>query len=122
MKKLFSWNVRRIDSISNSACNYVSCVLKLSVYCHYYHTHITDSMGVSLSAMGVSSSVISAFGVAHQAVESISVKGETVLVLGCGPVGLFAAGIAKCMGASKVYVFFVVGSEYVVVSLLHVDC
>ena len=81
------------------------------IYCYYYYAHITDvmgvslsAMGVSLSAMGVSSSVISAFGVAHQAVESISVKGETVLVLGCGPVGLFAAGIAKCMGASKVYV------------------
>ena len=77
----------------------------LLIYCYYYYyAHITDLMGVSLSAMGVSSSVISAFGVAHQAVESISVKGETVLVLGCGPVGLFAAGIAKCMGASKVYV------------------
>ena len=43
-----------------------------------------------------------AFGVAHQAVESINVKDETVLVLGCGPVGLFSAGIAKCMGASRV--------------------
>lgn len=42
------------------------------------------------------------FGVAHQAVESINVKDETVLVLGCGPVGLFSAGIAKCMGASRV--------------------
>ena len=83
--------------------------IEYTVYCHYYHVHIKDLTGVSLSAvdvslsaMGVSSSVILAFGVAHQAVESIGVKGETVLVLGCGPVGLFAAGIAKCMGASKV--------------------
>ena len=37
-------------------------------------------------------------GVAHNAVESISVAGEDVLVLGCGPVGLFAIAIAKVLG------------------------
>ncbi|XP_003382380.1 PREDICTED: uncharacterized protein LOC100634840 isoform X1 [Amphimedon queenslandica] len=42
-------------------------------------------------------------GVAHQAVESIEPDGEDVLVLGCGPVGLLAVGIAKALGASKVY-------------------
>lgn len=44
---------------------------------------------------------VSAFGVAHQAVEAVGVKGETVLVQGCGPIGLFATGIAKAMGATK---------------------
>lgn len=37
-------------------------------------------------------------GVAHNAVEGISVAGEDVLVLGCGPVGLFAIAIAKALG------------------------
>ena len=41
-----------------------------------------------------------AFGVAHQAVEAVEVKGDTVLVQGCGPIGLFATGIAKAMGAT----------------------
>lgn len=40
-------------------------------------------------------------GVAHNAVESISVAGEDVLVLGCGPVGLFAIGVAKALGESR---------------------
>ena len=42
-----------------------------------------------------------AFGVAHQAVEAVEVKGETVIVQGCGPIGLLATGIAKAMGATK---------------------
>lgn len=46
----------------------------------------------------------SACGVAHQAVESIEPDGEDVLILGCGPVGLLAVGIAKALGATKVYV------------------
>ena len=46
-------------------------------------------------------SSLPAFGVAHQAVEAVEVKGETVLVQGCGPIGLFATGIAKAMGAAK---------------------
>ena len=35
---------------------------------------------------------------AHNAVEAIDVKGEDVLVLGCGPVGLFAIAVAKALG------------------------
>lgn len=37
-------------------------------------------------------------GVAHKAVEQLEVKGEDVLVLGCGPVGLFSIAIAKALG------------------------
>ena len=45
-----------------------------------------------------------ACGVAHQALESIApLVGEDVLVLGCGPVGLLAVGIARALGATKVY-------------------
>lgn len=40
-------------------------------------------------------------GVAHNAVEGISVAGEDVLVLGCGPVGLFAIAVAKALGKWK---------------------
>eukprot|EP00118_Oscarella_pearsei_P009889 m.58176 g.58176 ORF g.58176 m.58176 type:complete len:357 (+) comp34797_c0_seq1:572-1642(+) len=42
------------------------------------------------------------FGVAHQAMEALHPEGDTVLVQGCGPVGLFAIGISKAMGASKI--------------------
>ena len=44
---------------------------------------------------------ILACGIAHQAVKSIEPDGEDVLVLGCGPVGLLAVGIAKALGATK---------------------
>ncbi|KXJ07732.1 putative L-threonine 3-dehydrogenase [Exaiptasia diaphana] len=42
------------------------------------------------------------FGVAHQAMEALKPSKETVLVIGCGPVGLLAVGIAKAMGAEKI--------------------
>ncbi|XP_031574222.1 uncharacterized protein LOC116308013 [Actinia tenebrosa] len=42
------------------------------------------------------------FGVAHHAMEALKPSGESVLVLGCGPIGLLAIGIAKAMGAAKI--------------------
>ncbi|KAJ7334395.1 hypothetical protein OS493_014706 [Desmophyllum pertusum] len=42
------------------------------------------------------------FGVAHQAMEELSPSGDTILVQGCGAIGLIAVGIAKCMGAVKI--------------------
>jgi threonine dehydrogenase-like Zn-dependent dehydrogenase len=42
------------------------------------------------------------FGVAHQAMEGLLPENETVLVQGCGPIGLFCIGICKAMGASKI--------------------
>lgn len=44
-----------------------------------------------------------ACGVAHQALEAIEPAGEDILILGCGPVGLLAVGVAKALGAVKVY-------------------
>ncbi|KAM7430023.1 hypothetical protein ABFA07_019211 [Porites harrisoni] len=42
------------------------------------------------------------FGVAHQAVEEVDPSGDAILVQGCGPIGLLAIAIAKCMGAIKI--------------------
>jgi len=42
------------------------------------------------------------FGVSHHAVEEVGVAGDDLLVIGCGPIGLFAIAIAKAMGATKV--------------------
>jgi len=42
------------------------------------------------------------FGVAHQACETIGIGNDTVVVTGCGTVGLCAIAIAKYMGATKV--------------------
>lgn len=41
-------------------------------------------------------------GVAHNGIERLKVKGEDVLVIGCGPVGLLAQRVAKVMGAKRV--------------------
>jgi threonine dehydrogenase-like Zn-dependent dehydrogenase len=43
-----------------------------------------------------------AFGVAHHACEEVEVKGDTVLITGCGPIGLCAVAVAKAMGATKI--------------------
>ncbi|XP_005101843.1 L-threonine 3-dehydrogenase [Aplysia californica] len=41
-------------------------------------------------------------GVAHNAIERLNVKGQDVLVTGCGPVGLMAQAVAKALGAKRV--------------------
>lgn len=40
-------------------------------------------------------------GVSHNAIEKLEVKGEDVLVIGCGPVGLLAIASAKALGANR---------------------
>jgi len=42
------------------------------------------------------------FGVAHHACEEVEVKGDTVLITGCGPIGLCAVSVAKAMGATRI--------------------
>ena len=37
-------------------------------------------------------------GVAHNGVESIDVKGQEVLIIGAGPIGLLAAQCASALG------------------------
>ncbi|XP_068216406.1 L-threonine 3-dehydrogenase-like [Palaemon carinicauda] len=61
--------------------------------CYALTANLTANQAVLLEPMGV----------AHNAVESIDVKGENVLVLGCGPVGLFSIAIAKALGAREVF-------------------
>jgi len=41
-------------------------------------------------------------GIPFRAVERGEVKGETVLVIGCGPIGLFAIAFSRLMGASRI--------------------
>jgi len=62
-------------------------------YCYKLQHNISDVEAVLLEPMGV----------AHNAVERLEVKNEDVLVIGCGPVGLFAVACAKSLGANKVY-------------------
>ncbi|XP_042231037.1 L-threonine 3-dehydrogenase-like [Homarus americanus] len=71
-------------------CQY-SCVP--ARFCYVLTRDLTPDQAVLLEPMGV----------AHNAVENISVAGEDVLVLGCGPVGLFAIAVAKAIGAREVY-------------------
>jgi len=49
-------------------------------------------------------SILEPFGVAHNACEELPIKGDSVLILGAGPIGLFAVAIAKEMGATKIII------------------
>ena len=57
-------------------------------YCYKLQRDITDVEAVLLEPMGV----------AHNGIERLEVNGEAVLVIGCGPVGLFAIACAKALG------------------------
>jgi 2-desacetyl-2-hydroxyethyl bacteriochlorophyllide A dehydrogenase len=43
-------------------------------------------------------------GVAHNAMEQLEVRGQDVLILGSGPIGLLACSVAKALGAKRVLV------------------
>jgi len=47
--------------------------------------------------------VMEPLGTAVRAASEMKVAGANVMVLGCGPIGLFAVAAAVCMGAAKVF-------------------
>ena len=49
-------------------------------------------------------SLFEPFGVAVHAVSYVRMVGDTVAVIGAGPIGLFVAHLAKIMGAAKVFI------------------
>ena len=57
-----------------------------------YWWYITDAEEITL---------LEPLGVAHNGVERLEVRGEDVLVIGCGPVGLLAQCLAKALGAKR---------------------
>ena len=63
-------------------------------YCYVLRTNISFDDAVLLEPMGV----------AFNGINRIDVKGNDVLVIGAGAIGLFATAIAKATGASKVLV------------------
>jgi len=63
-------------------------------YCYVLKHGISPLQAVLLEPMGV----------AHNGLETIEVKGQDVLILGAGPIGLLAVQIAKAMGSKRVLV------------------
>ncbi|MBM4194005.1 MAG: L-threonine 3-dehydrogenase [Gemmatimonadetes bacterium] len=59
--------------------------------------HLDDD--VSLEIGGIHDPMGNAF---HTALHGTSLPGATVLVTGCGPIGIFAVGICKAAGASRI--------------------
>ena len=55
--------------------------------------------GVSFEVGGIHDPMGNAF---HTALHGTNLPGATVLVTGCGPIGIFAVGIAKAAGASQI--------------------
>ena len=61
--------------------------------------NVMDLDGISTTT----GAIMDPLGNAFHTVLSTEVSGSTVLVLGCGPIGCFAVGIARAAGASKVF-------------------
>jgi threonine 3-dehydrogenase len=59
--------------------------------------HLDDD--ISLDVGGIHDPMGNAF---HTALHGTEVSGTTVLVTGCGPIGIFAVGIIKAAGASRI--------------------
>lgn len=57
---------------------------------------------LSVVTSGIDEAVLlEPLGVAHNAIESLDVGGQQVLVFGCGPIGLLACSVAKALGATR---------------------
>lgn len=50
-------------------------------------------------------------GVAQHAIEEVQCVGDTLLVIGCGPIGLLSIAVAKAVGASKIYATDIIPSK-----------
>ncbi|XP_028414127.1 uncharacterized protein LOC114537195 [Dendronephthya gigantea] len=76
-------------TIHGGCCQYT---IIPSRYAYVVKTDISDNAACLLEP----------FGVSHLAMEKLEPTNETVLIQGCGPIGLMATGIAKAMGAKKI--------------------
>ena len=53
------------------------------------------------SAAPAEAALLEPLGVSHNAIEQLEVEGQTLLVTGCGPIGLLACAVAKTMNAKR---------------------
>ena len=51
----------------------------------------------------VTGAIMDPIGNAFHAVLTADIPGSTVLVLGCGPIGCFAVGVARAAGAARIF-------------------
>lgn len=63
-------------------------------YCYKLQTAISDDLACLLEPCGV----------AHHAVEEVQARDDTVLIIGCGAIGLMCVAMAKAQGAKLVLV------------------
>lgn len=63
-----------------------------SKYCYKLTTDISMEQAALLEPLGV----------AHNALEQCEVRGEDVLIIGCGPIGLMGCSLARALGATRV--------------------
>ncbi|XP_003382382.1 PREDICTED: uncharacterized protein LOC100635091 [Amphimedon queenslandica] len=80
-------------------------------YAYLLQTDLDDSKAAILEPCGV----------AHQALDAINPIGEDILIQGCGPIGLFAIGLAKVMGATKIIACDIVDAKLKVASQVGAD-
>ncbi|CAB4040459.1 L-threonine 3-dehydrogenase, partial [Paramuricea clavata] len=80
-------------------------------YAYVLRTDISDNAACLLEP----------FGVSHLAMEKLEPADESVLIQGCGPIGLMATGIAKAMGAKKIIVTDIVEQKLELAKKLGAD-
>ena len=69
---------------------------------HGYGTNFSDIYYLITQFVSGNTESIRVSGVAHNAVSQIEVGGQSVMVLGAGPVGLFAVAISKALGIVEI--------------------
>jgi threonine 3-dehydrogenase len=85
-------------------CRNLQLFSKMGLGCFAEYTALPEEL-VRVVPSGISDSyaaVMEPLGIAVRAVAEASVSGEDILIIGCGPVGLFAIVAAKTLGAHKV--------------------
>lgn len=86
-------------------CYNLKLFSKLGCGCFSEYSAVPVSMlrPVAPGVSDIHGAIMEPLGIAARAVADAEVSAKTVLVMGCGPVGLFAVACAKTMGASAVF-------------------
>ncbi|CAI9722529.1 L-threonine 3-dehydrogenase-like [Octopus vulgaris] len=75
---------------------------RVAVENHFFCGHCYQCKHGLQGISFLEATLLEPLGVSHQAIESLEVQNEDVLIIGCGAIGILASSVAKALGANRV--------------------
>lgn len=86
-------------------CDNLMLFSKTKSGCFSEYTTVTEKCLVKVpdSLSDIEGALMEPFGVSVRAVDAAQTAGKSILIQGCGPLGLMAVQVARAMGASRIF-------------------